>query len=153
MTEPLDFAVEKEKQFSELTGKKVMVLATCADNKVTARNMSVIFLDGKIYFQTDSVMEKARQIEKNANVALCVDNFQITGQARILGPWGENQQILDEYLKVHKNSYLRYEHLTTEVLVEVTVTHIKKWEYIDGEPFLYEMDLPNRLVFLKPYQI
>ena len=79
MTESLDFAVEKEKQFKELAEKKGMVLATCAENRVTARNMSVIFLDGKIYFQTDSKMEKARQIEANENVALCVDNFQIVG--------------------------------------------------------------------------
>ena len=153
MTEKLDFETEKIAQFQELAGKKIMVLATSANDRVTARSMSVIFLDGKVYFQTDRVMEKARQIEANPNVALCTDDFQMTGTARILGPWGENKQILDEYLKVHKNSYLRYENLATEVLVEVVISKIKRWKYIEGNPYLYEMDLPTHTVELKPYLV
>jgi general stress protein 26 len=153
MNATLDFNSELEKQFQELAAKKVMVLATCAENHVTARNMSVIVLDQKVYFQTDRLMEKARQIEINDQVALCADDFQLEGTAKILGPWGENQALLEAYLRVHKNSYLRYQSLTTEVLVEVKITRLKRWQYLNGDPYLYELDLVNKGVHLEKYKI
>ena len=148
----LDFNIELQQQMAELAVKKVMVFATCAGGRVTARNMSVIVFQNKVYFQTDIRMEKVQQIQQNPNVALCVDSFQIEGQARIAGPWGENSEVLEEYLKVHKNSYLRYENLQTEVLVEVTPTRIKKWEYIDNQPFVYELNLVKRTAVRQEYE-
>ena len=68
--------MEKE-TFEILDKKKHIVLATCLNDEPTARTVSYIILDNKIYFQTDIKFDKCMQIEENNNVALCLNNYQI----------------------------------------------------------------------------
>jgi|GEM_PF-1672559 len=46
----------KKKLFAELEKKSHMVLSTSLNNRVTSRNISSMYLDGKIYFQTDEFL-------------------------------------------------------------------------------------------------
>src|SRR5512140_3574633 len=66
---------------------KTMVLSTCAavetDRRVTARMMSTIHKDGRVYFQTGPT-NKLEQMRKNPLVALCAGNAQVEGTARVL---------------------------------------------------------------------
>lgn len=77
------------------------VLATSYENKVTARNMSYVIINKKIYFQTDKTFLKHYQMVKNPNVALCVDNIQIEGVAKIKHhPFeDENKMFIDIFKK------------------------------------------------------
>lgn len=90
---------------TKLKTKSIMVLATSLNDFVTARNMSVITVNDKIYCQTDKNMIKSIQINENPNVAYCIDNIQITGKAKIIGTWEDNKNILAEYKLKHNNSY------------------------------------------------
>lgn len=57
---------EFEEKLSELWknigSHDVMVLSTCAENRVTSRPMSVIVIAGKLYCQTDENYLKFKQI-------------------------------------------------------------------------------------------
>lgn len=79
------------------------MLATCLNDEPTARTVSYIILDNKIYFQTDIKFDKCIQIEENNNVALCLENDQIEGTAKILEhPFNEkNKRFLNKYIKIH----------------------------------------------------
>ncbi len=63
--------------YTEFGDSKVMVLSTACNNKVSSRMMSIVFIDGKFYFQTDKKFRKYKQVLSNFNVALCIDNIQV----------------------------------------------------------------------------
>jgi general stress protein 26 len=149
----LEYHKEFENFITELKAIKIMVLATSAEDRVTARSVSVVAIKDCIYFQTDVTMVKARQIRMNQRVALCSGNLQIEGQAEIIGPWINNKEILEEYKKEHYNAYEKYKHWSTEVVIKIQPNKIKKWEYIDEKPYIYELDINKKTVRLKEYNI
>ena len=83
------------------TGKK-MVLSTALENKVTSRMMSIIALDGRLYFQTDRNFRKYAQLKGNPNVALCIDNIQLEGHCEEIGHPFENTYFCKSYSSVLK---------------------------------------------------
>ncbi|HBM81132.1 MAG TPA: pyridoxamine 5'-phosphate oxidase [Clostridiaceae bacterium] len=129
-----------------LRSKNIMVLATSSDDRVTARSVSCVVLNCRIYFQTDKIFLKCEQIVRNPNVALCVDNIQIEGNARIKGhPFGEeNKVFIEKFKKVHNGSFNTYSHMKNEVVVEIEPLLITLWKYRDGRPFRDFLDLTNR---------
>lgn len=68
------YKLEKE-VFENLDSNTHIVLATSLNDEPTARTVSHIVLDNKIYFQTDINFDKCIQIEGNSNVALCLNNY------------------------------------------------------------------------------
>jgi len=133
--------------------KHIMVFATSSLNIVTARTMSVIAKDRKIYFQTDESMLKIDQIKRNPNVAFCVDNIQMQGLARIIGNWDKNPTILREYLKVHKSSYEKFKNLKAEIVVETELKRIEMWEYRENKPYLIRIDLDKSEIVEEEYKL
>ena len=148
-----DYMKELDKLYNELAKEKVMVLATSAGNRVTARNMSVVCVNGSIYFQTDSNMTKIRQIKKNNNVALCVGNIQIEGKAELIKSWDDIPDILEEYKKYHEDAYEKYKVVAAEVIVKVLPKFVEKWEYINGKPYIYTLDTEKKTVLLEEYEL
>ncbi len=61
------------------------VLSTAENNIVSSRMMSIVQINGIFYFQTDKTFRKYRQLTQNRNVALCIDNIQIEGEAEEIG--------------------------------------------------------------------
>lgn len=118
----------------ELSRKNSMVLATSANDKVTARSISTIYDSGFIYFQTDSSMEKYQQILINDNVALSVDFLQLEGKAADIGKWNDFPELLKKYIVKHKKSYDTYKTLPTEIVMKIQIKKIKKWNYINSAP-------------------
>lgn len=52
-----------------------MTLATSMDNRVTARTMSFVVENERLYFQTDTSFTKFHQIKSNPLVAVCWNNI------------------------------------------------------------------------------
>ncbi len=129
-----------------LASKRVMVLATSLDNRVTARSMSCVFIDNKICLQTDRDFLKYHQIIDNPRVALAVDNIQVEGRATIKGhPFeAENRGFTEAFKAVHSSSYHNYSHMENEVVVEIVPTLITLWRYEEGRPFRDFLDLVNQ---------
>lgn len=108
---------------------KNMVLATSYQDKVTARSVSTIVVDSKIYFQTANNMEKYYQIQKNCNVALTKGFYQIEGTAKAIGGWQDHPLLAANYKLIHQSSYDNYGLLPVEEVIEVSITNIKLWQY------------------------
>lgn len=58
----IDYNKLEKETFDNLDKKKHIVLATCLNDEPTARTVSYIILDNKIYFQTDIKFDKCMQI-------------------------------------------------------------------------------------------
>lgn len=121
----------KNETYNHLMNNRHIVLATSSHGRVTARTISYIVLDNKIMFQTDSTFLKAKQIKSNNKVALCIDNIQIEGIAKILGnPFDEyNNKFLKKYKQIHESAYNKYSHTKNEIVIEVCPILITIWKY------------------------
>lgn len=150
----MEYSTELEKVFHQLGESGIIVLATSSQDIPTARSMSYVIMNGKIYFQTEAIMEKALQMKQNPKVALCQNNIAIKGTAisrgRILGE--SNAAIMAVYQKWHKGSYNAYSHMEKGELYEITPTFITVWTYVEGEPYRTFIDCMNHKVSMEHYE-
>lgn len=137
--------------FRELGEAAKMVLSTSLNDVVTSRMMSVVILDGRLYFQTDRTLRKYGQLTGNANVALCADNLQIEGRCEEAGRPLENAAFCAAYRKHFPGSYDAYTALKNERLFSVTPTRIERWIYLEGAPYLEIFDVEARRRCLTRY--
>ena len=116
----------------------VMTLSTCAENRVTSRQMSVVVINGKFYCQTNENYLKYKQISQNPNVALCVNNFSIEGVCRDIGkPLDEENSFAAKAFKKHfLLAYKAYSNLAEERLLEITPMLIYSWSYEGTKPYM-----------------
>lgn len=136
---------EKIKElYTKLEKTGVMVVATSALDYVSARSLSTVFYDGKLYFQTDKNFITFKQLEENPNVALCINNIQIDGKVKLIGPTIGCPIIEDLYKKKHNNSYNSYSHLPTTQMMEVTLLEVRTWVYRDGQPYQCWYNFTNK---------
>lgn len=122
---------------------KDMVLATSSQDRVTARTVSTILYNKKIYFQTANDMEKYIQIIDNSSVALTKGFYQLEGIAKSIGTWSDNPEICECYKSIHSSSYNNYGMLPEEEVIEVHITRLKLWTYENNEVYLIDCDLNN----------
>lgn len=151
----IEFKFESlEKEIINLLSERDhMVFATCLDNRVTARNVSIINDGLKILFQTDKEFLKCQQIKENPNVALCYGNIQIEGRAQIAGHPLEHEFFKDKYQKYHTASFRNYSHLEDEVVIEVEPTFITLWKYdSDNNPLREYLMIEEKKAYREYYK-
>lgn len=139
-----DFINLKNEVFDILNNNKHIVLATSFENNVTVRTISYIMIKDELYFQTLSTYEKALQIKNNINVALCLDNLQMTGTAQILNSPSENNEFLQKYKQIHNNAYSKYSMLENEVVIKVKINKASLWKYENNSGHKIVIDLINK---------
>lgn len=151
--EMLNFESEKDNFFNLLGESKTMVLATTDGENVSARNLSIIIDNDKFYFQTDSNFKKCRDIEKNNNVALCVDNIQIEGKVTNTGYFYgkdfENFKI--KFKKYHIGSYKAYSKLIYNKIFEIEPINISLYKYEDNDVYRFFLDFKNKVSYKRWY--
>ncbi len=138
---------EKVKTLFEALGDhRFMVLATSQNNQVTARTMSFIVYEQKLYFQTELTLTKAQQLAANKNVAVCCNNYQIEGTCREIGhPCTEQNSFFLNLFQTHyEGSYKAYSHLDNERVYEVTPGKITVWDYEGGKPYRDYYDFESK---------
>lgn len=152
-SEFIDYNELEKEIFDYLDKKKHIVLATCLNDEPTARTVSHITLDNKIYFQTDIKFDKCMQIGENNNVALCLENYQIEGTAKILEhPFNEkNKRFLNKFKQIHEKSFNEYSALEDEVVIEINPIFIKIWKYIDDKPYIEYLNITDRVATRESY--
>jgi uncharacterized pyridoxamine 5'-phosphate oxidase family protein len=138
----IDFGLLRNEVVDLLDKHKVLMLATAANNRVTARSVSCVHRDLKVLFQTDRNLLKYKQIARNPNVALCADNMQIEGVAKIKGhPLDKaNKEFLELFKREHRGSFEKYSQMKNAVVVEVEPRLVTLWKYEGDRPlrdFLY----------------
>lgn len=151
----MDYDKNISEFFKKIGEAKKMVLATCFNNKPTARMMSCIIINNNIYFQTDRNFIKYNQLLNNKNVALCIDNIQVEGVAGECGhPFNsENEQFSLLYEKHYPSSFKMYSHLADEVVFKVTLQKIILWEYENGKPLRIYFDFINKNITKDYYEV
>lgn len=149
----IDYSKLEKETFEYLDKNKHIVLATCLEDEPTARTVSYIVLDNKIYFQTDINFDKCIQIESNENVALCIENYQIEGKAKILEhPFNEkNKKFLDKFKNIHKSSFNKYSSLESEVVIEIEPIFITIWKYIDDKAYREYLNISDKVATRELY--
>jgi general stress protein 26 len=130
----IDFTKAMSYVWNKVEKKKIAVLSTAADNRVTSRAMSFIRLGDDLYFQTDERFLKIKQIRKNRNVAVCMENIQIEAEAEIRGHAGlhVNQDFVERFKKIHPGSYKAYTQGINQVVVRLRIKLITIWRYSGG---------------------
>ena len=140
--------------FVKLGNAQIMALASSLNDYVMVRNVSCLFYDEKIYFKTDKNFRKTKQLLENPNVALCWSGVQVEGVAQNKG------LVVDEpgrkfekgYKKYLWESYNKYSHTDTEILIEVTPKYVEVWDTSeDGYAYQLFIDFENKSVEVKPY--
>ena len=120
-----------------LKKNKTLVLATSANDRVSARMIEFVNVGLKLMFETDKRSGKFKQIMKNPNVAICAKNVQIEGIATI-GKHpkdSSNKEFIELYKKDHAYAYQLYSHLENSVVISIHPKLIALWKNIDGKPF------------------
>lgn len=139
--------------YREFGDHKIMVLSTSLDDRVTARTMSIVLINGNFYFQTDSNFEKCHQIDCNPNAALCIDHITVDGICKKMGKPVDYSDFICLYKKYYSNAYNMYSCLISEVLYEIRPTIIKRWIYEKGKPYVEIFDIENKRYDQIKYQV
>ncbi|WP_459811340.1 pyridoxamine 5'-phosphate oxidase family protein [Hominimerdicola sp. 21CYCFAH17_S] len=105
--------------WNKLGSHGVMVLAACAENSVTSRAISVVVIDGKLYCQTDERYLKCQQIKANPNISLCVNNFSLEGNCRIIGKPYDNEFFITAMKRYFPDAVLRWSKLPMNVCLKL----------------------------------
>mgnify|MGYP005768225687 CR=1 FL=1 len=150
---------EKEMRFEEcyarfwdeLGASRVMVLSTSLNDIVTSRTMSVVMLEGRLFFQTDRTFRKYEQIKKNPHVALCADNIQIEGECEEVGRPLDDPAFCLAYERYFPSSFRSYSMLENERLFAVTPSLVERWRYVDDIPYMERFDVETRNYIWKKY--
>lgn len=151
--------MKTELNFDEVKGEKVrfleqnkhIVLATSLENRVTTRTVRYASEGLTIIFFTLMHSKKVAQIKANPKVALCLNNVNIEGMAKIVSQQEKEGKRLAEIIKKKFPSYLEWWLARTPklvVFVKVIPTLIVSWVTRDDEPFMEYLDLQSKKAFL-----
>lgn len=126
----LNYELLKQEVIRTLENSKSIVLATCSNNRVTAREVYFASNNLSIYFLTSKAYDKFKQIEKNRNVAFCLGNIQMEGTAIIKGhpKLPENEVETAICLNKSKREFEQFIKYKNTILIEVVITHVGLWK-------------------------
>ena len=132
---------EFEKLWNDIGTNGVMVLSTCADNRVTSRSITVVVINNKFYCQTNKDYLKYRQIAHNPNVSLCFGRFTVEGVCRDIGRPYDNEFFIQALGKYYPDAVDRWSALPQECVLEITPTLIQSWIYENNKPYIESWDM------------
>ena len=150
----ITFETAVERMFEILGNSKIMALASSVNDYVMVRNVSCLFYDEKIYFKTDKNFRKTKQIMENPQVAMCFNGIQVEGIAENKGLVVDEpgRRFEEGYKKYLWESYNKYSHTDTEILIEVTPKYVEIWDTSqDGYAFQLFLDFDKKEVEVKQY--
>jgi uncharacterized pyridoxamine 5'-phosphate oxidase family protein len=147
----LDYGTLEREVFNSLEEGRIMVVATSYDNKVTARSMSCLIYNKRIYFQTSKAFSKFEQMYHNPNVAMCVNNMQLEGMIHMKGHPMEEAEFAEKYKEQYLGSYNAYSHMKEAVVIEVEPTFVTLWKYGDGQAFRDFLDIGKKRAYREIY--
>lgn len=150
----ITFETAVERMFEILGNSKIMALASSVNDYVMVRNVSCLFYDEKIYFKTDKNFRKTRQIMENPQVAMCFNGIQVEGIAVNKGLVVDEpgRRFEEGYKKYLWESYNKYSHTDTEILIEVSPKYVEIWDTgEDGYAFQLFLDFEKKSVEVKQY--
>ena len=150
----ITFETAVERMFEILGNSKIMALASSVNDYVMVRNVSCLFYDEKIYFKTDMNFRKTKQIMENPQVAMCFNGIQVEGIAKNKGLVVDEpgRRFEEGYKKYLWESYNKYSHTDTEILIEISPKYVEIWDTSEeGYAFQLFLDFDKKSVEVKQY--
>ena len=120
------------------------VLATSANDRVQARTVNMVVIDGLLYFQANRLFRATYAIAGNPHVAVCVGSIQIEGDARALGAPTENEAFCAAFKAAYPESFAAFTSRPGEVLYAVEPRFIQRWVRNGGDDTVIERFYCNR---------
>lgn len=147
------FSDEFEKALDTIAGKGIAVLATSADDRVSARAMSFVRVGNSLWFQTDDRFDKADHMRRNPNVALCLDNIQLEGTVVNHGHSSVpgNEEFVRHYAEKHPGSFKMYTAGAYNCIMEIEPRLITLWRYREGQSRRVVLDVERHMCSTVPY--
>jgi len=126
----LDYDLLENEVIGRLDDFRHLSLATSYKDKVTVRTVYIIQKGIDLYFLTRKSSTKYKQIIKNSNIGLCIENIQLEGDANILGHPSEdkNKDIVDFCIEHGYEDFKRYMRYKNAVLIHVEPRLITLWK-------------------------
>ena len=143
----IDFDKISEEVISILEKEQSIVLATAANDKVTARTISHVNDGLTIYFQTGTSSEKFQQMKSNPNTAFAVGNMQIEAVVEICGHPNKNPHFIELYKAKFPRYFELYTNHEDEIVIKAIPQKVKFWKYFDGAPCCEMVDLIHRKAY------
>lgn len=143
----IDYIALSEEIVKQLESAQSIVLATGADNKITARTMSHINNGLVIQFQTGKNSEKVWQMNANPNIAIAAGNLQIEATATIGGHPNENKSFIEKYQAKYPQYHALYTDSPDEILVTAVPHKISVYQYIDNKPCIEILNTDNKTAY------
>ncbi|MDP4089945.1 MAG: hypothetical protein Q8930_11830 [Bacillota bacterium] len=145
-----EFSEARKNLLSQFDKSGNVVLSTSLNDVVTSRTVTVIPFNNALYFtsiQRPGAVKMA-QIEKNPNVAVCVNTTQITGVASILGlaSTEENAEVMAIYKEKLPESYERFAVVPGCTVIKVELTTSKSWKVVDKKLETTTIDFINETI-------
>lgn len=134
---------EFERLWNEIGEGDIMTLSTCADNRVTSRQMSVVVMNGRFYCQTNKNYLKCRQTSQNPNVSLCFGKFTVEGLCRDIGRPFDNCAFIRAMGNAFPDAVKRWSGLAEECVLEISPTLIRSWIYENNIPYIEIWDIAH----------
>ncbi len=145
------FSAEYERFLSDFGKGRTMVLSTAEGNVISSRMMSVVLIEGRFYFQTDCTFRKYRQLSRNPNAALCIDNIQIEGICEEIGHPLDHAAFCERFAECFKGSFDAYTALQNERLFTLKPTRVERWIYREGVPYVEMFDVRREVHEIQKY--
>ena len=143
----LDYAVLEEEIIKLMENTQTMTLATCSENKVTARSMAIVNDGLTILFQTNGLSEKIRQLTVNHNVAFATGNVQVEAIAQITKDPRVLQTFIEKYKIKYPQYYTTYSGMPNEVTVICAPRRFAVYKFIDGKPCADVLDVNKNTAY------
>jgi len=144
--EKLNYGELAEEIIAKLQQVKNVVLATSADDKVTARMMAPINDGLEIMFSTGANSMKAEQMRKNPNVALAIDNLQIEALAELFGHPSGHTWFVKNYAVKFPEYVALYEYTPEDLLVIAHPKKVTLYKYL-GKPCWDVLDVEKEQAY------
>ena len=130
--------VDKQKLENILEKEEIIILSTSKDNCVQSRPISLANNGLDVYIKTSNDSRKAIQMQANSNVALCIDDYYIEGQAKFLGSPSDpkNSDVKSAYIKKYPDAFGDDDEYASDsdVFIAITMTKIHQWIFENGAP-------------------
>ena len=116
------FQETKDLLWQQLGQSKEMVMATSYQDQVTARTMSLVVYEEKLYFISSGNTAKIAQLKNNPRTALCLDGIRLLGQVSLHGHPSDaaNQAVAAAHQAAFPFWFNRFKDMPEAILAEIT---------------------------------
>lgn len=132
MMEPLNYNDLADEITKSLQSEQGLILATCANNRVTARMICHINDGLTILFGTSRTSQKVAQMRQNPNVALAIGNVKIEAVAEIFGHPSGHALFQKEFPRKFPHLGAVYPSTPDDLLIIARPAKVALFKYTNG---------------------